>query len=79
MDMLPTMLVYRAGDLEHNWVRVDWEAGRAGVGELLMRYVCYTPDLNLIIRNANRGTEFFLLKLNRYRIIQTDSEKEDIF
>lgn len=35
MDMLPTMLVYRDGELVHNWVRVDWEAGRAGVEELL--------------------------------------------
>ncbi|KIK94499.1 hypothetical protein PAXRUDRAFT_142668 [Paxillus rubicundulus Ve08.2h10] len=37
MDMLPTMLVYRDGELVHNWVRVDWEAGRAGVEELLAK------------------------------------------
>lgn len=37
--MLPTMLVYRAGELVHNWVRVDWEAGKAGVEELLQRCV----------------------------------------
>ena len=37
LDMLPTMLVYRNGDLVHNWVRVDWEAGDAGVTELLER------------------------------------------
>lgn len=36
-DVLPTMLVYRDGELVHNWVRVDWEAGRAGVEELLSR------------------------------------------
>lgn len=35
LDMLPTMLVYQNGDLVHNWVRVDWEAGDAGVEELL--------------------------------------------
>ncbi len=35
LDMLPTMLVYRAGQLIHNWVRVDWEAGAAGIDELL--------------------------------------------
>lgn len=35
LDMLPTMLVYRGGDLVHNWVRVDWEAGHAGLEELL--------------------------------------------
>ncbi|KAG8220186.1 hypothetical protein J3R82DRAFT_1220 [Butyriboletus roseoflavus] len=34
-DMLPTLLVYRDGELMYNWVRVDWEAGRAGVEELL--------------------------------------------
>ncbi|KAJ8463143.1 hypothetical protein ONZ45_g17687 [Pleurotus djamor] len=27
LDMLPTMLVYRDGELVHNWVRVDWEFG----------------------------------------------------
>lgn len=26
LDMLPTMLVYRAGQIVHNWIRVDWEA-----------------------------------------------------
>ena len=36
-DMLPTMLVYRGGDLVYNWVRVDWEAGDAGVEELLVK------------------------------------------
>ncbi|KAJ7747353.1 thioredoxin-like protein [Mycena metata] len=35
LDVLPTMLVYRDGELVHNWVRVDWEAGNAGVEELL--------------------------------------------
>jgi hypothetical protein len=36
-DVLPTMLVYRNGQLVHNWVRVDWEAGQAGVEELLAK------------------------------------------
>ena len=36
-DVLPTMLVYRDGQLVHNWVRVDLEAGKAGVEELLSR------------------------------------------
>ena len=36
-DMLPTLLVYRGGDLIYNWVRVDWEAGKAGVEELLVK------------------------------------------
>jgi len=38
LDMLPTMLVYRDGELVHNWVRVDWEAGRAGIEELLEQH-----------------------------------------
>ena len=38
-DMLPTILVYRSGQLVHNWVRVDWEAGLLGIDELLERYV----------------------------------------
>lgn len=40
--MLPTLLVYRDGQLVHNWVRVDWEAGEAGVEELLARCVVLT-------------------------------------
>jgi hypothetical protein len=35
LDMLPTLLVYRDGELVFNWVRVDWEAGIAGIEELL--------------------------------------------
>lgn len=35
-DVLPTMLVYRGGELVHSWVRVDWEA-KTGVEELLKR------------------------------------------
>lgn len=37
MDMLPTMQVYRAGELVFNWVRVDLEAGAAGITDLLER------------------------------------------
>jgi hypothetical protein len=36
-DMLPTMLIYHNGELVYNWVRVDWEAGGAGVEELLVK------------------------------------------
>lgn len=39
LDMLPTLLVYRDGELVHNWVRVDWEAGDSGIRDLLERYV----------------------------------------
>jgi hypothetical protein len=38
LDMLPTMLVYRDGQLVHNWVRVDWEAGEGGIEELLGKH-----------------------------------------
>lgn len=37
-DMLPTMLVYQSGQLVHNWVRVDWEAGSAGIDEFLLQH-----------------------------------------
>ena len=33
LDMLPTLLAYKAGQLEHTWIRVDWEA--SGLEELL--------------------------------------------
>lgn len=36
--MLPTLLVYHDGQLIHNWVRVDWEAGDAGIEELLVKH-----------------------------------------
>lgn len=35
LDMLPTMLIYRDGELVHNWVRVDWEAGQTDIEDLL--------------------------------------------
>ncbi|EPQ58791.1 hypothetical protein GLOTRDRAFT_34048, partial [Gloeophyllum trabeum ATCC 11539] len=40
LDMLPTMLVYRGGDLVYNWVRVDLEAGRGAIEELLIKCAC---------------------------------------
>nr|VWO98328.1 N/A [Ganoderma boninense] len=36
-DVLPTILVYRGGDLVHSWVRVDWEA-KQGIEDLLKRH-----------------------------------------
>ncbi|KAL5483321.1 hypothetical protein ACEPAI_8552 [Sanghuangporus weigelae] len=38
LDVLPTLLVYRGGELVHTWVRVDWEAGQEGVEELLSKH-----------------------------------------
>lgn len=43
LDMLPTLLVYRDGELVFNWVRVDWEAGPAGIEELLDKSVFRSP------------------------------------
>ena len=40
-DVLPTLLVYRDGDLVFNWVRVDWEAGRQGIEDLLIKLELY--------------------------------------
>lgn len=61
-DMLPTMLVYRAGELVHNWVRVDWEAGKAGVEELLQRHHIIQP---LRVGSDNLG-------------LPTDEEEEEL-
>ncbi|TRM62038.1 hypothetical protein BD626DRAFT_459015 [Schizophyllum amplum] len=43
-DVLPTLLVYRDGELVHNWVRVDLDAGkeRGGVEDLLARHTIIT-------------------------------------
>lgn len=47
-DMLPTLLVYQDGQLVHNWVRVDWEAGQTGVEDLLSRCAGHSlPSLTL--------------------------------
>lgn len=47
LDVLPTLLAYRDGILEHTWVRVDWEAGKAGIVELLNKCVYLLPKLLL--------------------------------
>ena len=48
-DVLPTLLVYRGGELVHSWVRVDWEA-KQGLEEFLKRYgaCCYVLNQRLI-------------------------------
>lgn len=43
-DVLPTLLVYRGGELAHSWVRVDWEA-KQGIEELLRRYAVFNNGL----------------------------------
>ena len=51
-DMLPTILVYRSGQLVHNWVRVDWEAGSLGIDEFLAQcvefFVIHRKNSNLL-------------------------------
>ncbi|KAG8715582.1 hypothetical protein FRC09_016489 [Ceratobasidium sp. 395] len=37
-EMLPTLLIYRAGQLEHTFIRVDWEAGEGGIQNLLVKH-----------------------------------------
>ncbi|WVQ95678.1 hypothetical protein IAU59_002776 [Kwoniella sp. CBS 9459] len=36
-DVLPTMLVYKDGELEKNWVRVDWDVTEDGIEGLFRR------------------------------------------
>ncbi|RDB21020.1 Phosducin-like protein [Hypsizygus marmoreus] len=55
LDMLPTMLLYRDGELVHNWVRVDWEAGEAGVEELLDRHRILPRTESILGANRNLG------------------------
>lgn len=61
-DMLPTLLVYHNGQLVHNWVRVDWEAGEAGIEELLAQHRvlprAFTLDGD---DNASDGDDFVCL------------------
>ena len=57
LDMLPTMLVYRDGDLVQTWVRVDWEAGPTGIEELLDRsefYPSHSISIVFIIGGRHR-------------------------
>ncbi|KAH8832909.1 thioredoxin-like protein [Flagelloscypha sp. PMI_526] len=51
LDMLPTMLVYRDGELVHNWVRVDWEAGKLDIEELLDKHHILPQQLQASSRN----------------------------
>jgi hypothetical protein len=64
-DMLPTMLVYRSGQLVHNWVRVDWEAGLLGIDELLERcaefYAIHWKNLDLLSTVATISFSQYIL------------------
>jgi len=50
LDMLPTILVYRDGELLHTWVRVDWEAGKDGIENFLLKH-------NIIARRSRPGAQ----------------------
>jgi hypothetical protein len=62
-DVLPTLLAYKNGELEHTFVRVDWEVGADGAGleDLLVRWVgagcCVAVDILSIA--VISGTVFF--------------------
>lgn len=64
-EMLPTILVYRAGELEFSWVRADWEAGRDGMEELLRKY---GKSVRMVI-----GFSDPLCTSARHRILPTDA------
>lgn len=63
LDMLPTVLVYRDGELVQNWIRVDWEAGHAGIEELFKRHQILTHS-----KAAIRGS----------RVSSSDEDADDI-
>jgi hypothetical protein len=48
-DVLPTMLVYKDGELERNWIRVDWEIGEGDLEGLLRRLVDHWCTWSLLI------------------------------
>jgi hypothetical protein len=52
--MLPTMLIYEKGELLHTWVRVDWEAGKDGIENLLLKCV---PFLFQSLLRANEKSQ----------------------
>lgn len=47
-DVLPTMLVYKDGELERNWIRVDWEIGEGDLEGLLRRLVVHWYTWSLL-------------------------------
>ncbi|KAF9469265.1 thioredoxin-like protein [Collybia nuda] len=55
LDMLPTMLVYRDGELVHNWVRVDWEVDQADIEELLDRHHILPQSESILGATHNLG------------------------
>jgi hypothetical protein len=71
-DMLPTMLVYRDGELVHNWVRVDWEAGKAGIEELLLK--CVSPRDLSRLAFSGEGSDS---RVHRHHIIPQGFAKDD--
>ncbi|WWC92322.1 uncharacterized protein L201_007276 [Kwoniella dendrophila CBS 6074] len=62
-DVLPTMLLYKGGDLEKTWIRVDWEVDESGVEGLLKKEG---------ILPSNTKTS-----LNRRNLIDDDNDNND--
>jgi hypothetical protein len=52
-DVLPTILVYKDGELERNWIRVDWEIGEGDLEGLLRRLVGLL--IYLVFADLQRG------------------------
>lgn len=73
-DVLPTMLVYRGGDLVHSWVRVDWEA-KMGIEELLKR--CVDSRLILLLSADLRHCRHHILSETRSSTRGDDFDDDD--
>jgi hypothetical protein len=58
-DVLPTMLVYKDGELQRNWIRVDWEIGEGDLEGLLRRLVVWCTWSLLICREGILPEEGF--------------------
>jgi hypothetical protein len=58
-DVLPTMLVYKDGELERNWIRVDWEIGTRSLEGLLRRCVSVSslPAFSMRIKVSLANTQ----------------------
>ncbi|WWC98535.1 hypothetical protein V866_005427 [Kwoniella sp. B9012] len=68
-DVLPTMLVYKDGELEKNWVRVDWEVDESGVEGLLKK--------EGILPLVGAGRMGAGVGINRSRNLLDDEDDED--
>jgi len=78
LDVLPTILVYRGGELVHNWVRVDWEAGEAGIEELLDQHHIL-PRPESILGTSNLGFSTNSEDDDDFDLLLNDDDDDDDF